>query len=225
MSKLCVKNSNMPSDLPCLTVLYFLFQNSYCTGETGRENNDRSELPDTSSDTYVLNNKANQEPKTLVEIHQELRRKAAAGEDQDKDKEGSSDSEEDSDDDNQRKDKKKDKEGDNSSRREKKAAKRREKKKKARKNTKKNKKRHSSSSSSSEDEDEEEKKAKELANALEAEEKRNRDADTIADDRKRGYNSRYDVKAPTEMELEAYLLKRSREEDPMASFMASKKKK
>jgi len=39
-----------------------------------------------------------------------------------------------------------------------------------------------------------------------------------ADDRKRGYNSIYDNKAPTEAEMEAYYRKRSRDEDPMKHF-------
>ena len=39
-----------------------------------------------------------------------------------------------------------------------------------------------------------------------------------ADERKRGYNTNYDEKAPTEAEIEAYYRKRPREEDPMAHF-------
>ena len=39
------------------------------------------------------------------------------------------------------------------------------------------------------------------------------------DERKRGYNSNYETKAPTEAELEAYQRLRQREEDPMAKFL------
>jgi len=39
------------------------------------------------------------------------------------------------------------------------------------------------------------------------------------DDRKRAYNSMYDVKAPTEDEIEEWKKKRPREEDPMLQFM------
>merc|ERR1712029_982448 len=38
------------------------------------------------------------------------------------------------------------------------------------------------------------------------------------DERKRGYNSMYDAKAPTEAEMEAYYRKRERYEDPMKNF-------
>lgn len=61
--------------------------------------------------------------------------------------------------------------------------------------------------------------------ALEAEDKRNEEfEETMAlDERKRKYNSMYEAKAPTEEEMEAYKMKRSREEDPMAQFMSRKK--
>lgn len=39
------------------------------------------------------------------------------------------------------------------------------------------------------------------------------------DERKRKYNSMYDVKAPTEEEMEAYYMKRKRDDDPMAAFI------
>lgn len=57
--------------------------------------------------------------------------------------------------------------------------------------------------------------------ALEAEEKNNAKADRLLsiDERKRPYNSMFEVKAPTEEEVEAYLMKRRREEDPMFAFM------
>uniref|UniRef100_A0A182K7W9 Pre-mRNA-splicing factor SLU7 n=1 Tax=Anopheles christyi TaxID=43041 RepID=A0A182K7W9_9DIPT len=57
--------------------------------------------------------------------------------------------------------------------------------------------------------------------ALAAEEQSQRRAAELLrqDERKRPYNSMYDVKAPTEEEIEAYMMKRRREEDPMLAFM------
>lgn len=91
-----------------------------------------------------------------------------------------------------------------------------EKKKKNKKN-KKNKK-HSSEGSDSEDE---EKKKEKLRKALEAEDKRVKHIDAImlVDERKRPYSSLQEVKAPTEEEMEAFRMKRLREDDPMASFL------
>lgn len=53
---------------------------------------------------------------------------------------------------------------------------------------------------------------KELENQRKAEEL------LAMDERKRPYNSMYDAKAPTEEEMEAWRMKRRREEDPMANF-------
>lgn len=39
------------------------------------------------------------------------------------------------------------------------------------------------------------------------------------DERKRPYNSMTEVKEPTQEEMEAYMMKRRREEDPMSQFM------
>lgn len=44
-------------------------------------------------------------------------------------------------------------------------------------------------------------------------------ASEIVDDRKRPYNSMYDVKVPTEEDIEEWQRKRTREEDPMLQFM------
>jgi pre-mRNA-processing factor SLU7 len=38
------------------------------------------------------------------------------------------------------------------------------------------------------------------------------------DERKRPYNSMFEAKAPTEEEMEAWRMKRRREEDPMSNF-------
>lgn len=60
-----------------------------------------------------------------------------------------------------------------------------------------------------------------LKEALKAEEQQQAEAERLLsmDERKRPYNSMYEVKKPTEDEMEAYLLKRRREEDPMNQFM------
>lgn len=72
---------------------------------------------------------------------------------------------------------------------------------------------------SSESEEEEEKKKK-LLEAVKAEEKRLQQVDRLMrlDERKRPYNSMVESKAPDEEELEAYYMKRKRDEDPMAFF-------
>ncbi|XP_030594966.1 pre-mRNA-splicing factor SLU7 [Archocentrus centrarchus] len=91
------------------------------------------------------------------------------------------------------------------------------KEKKKKKKNKKNKKRDSDSS----DSEDEEKKKEKLKKALEAEDKRVKQVEVLMqlDERKRPYNSLYEVKAPTEEEMEAFRMKRSRPDDPMASFL------
>lgn len=60
-----------------------------------------------------------------------------------------------------------------------------------------------------------------LKEALEKEEKQQKEAERLLkmDERKRPYNSMYEVHEPTEEEKEAYLMKRKRDEDPMNQFM------
>uniref|UniRef100_A0A8C2XC47 Pre-mRNA-splicing factor SLU7 n=1 Tax=Cyclopterus lumpus TaxID=8103 RepID=A0A8C2XC47_CYCLU len=91
---------------------------------------------------------------------------------------------------------------------------------KDKKKKKKNKKNKKQDSDSSDSEDEEKKKEK-LRQALEAEDKRVKHIDAImqVEERKRPYNSLGEVKAPTEEEMEAFRMKRCREDDPMASFL------
>lgn len=57
--------------------------------------------------------------------------------------------------------------------------------------------------------------------ALEKEDRSQRRADYLLslDERKRPYNSMFEVKEPTEEELEAYQMKKRREEDPMSQFL------
>lgn len=102
---------------------------------------------------------------------------------------------------------------------------RKRRKNKKKKDKKKRKRRHSTSS---EEEDEEAKeaaeKAKRLKEALETQERLTKEADRILaiDERKRPYNSlkAFDnFKEPTEEEMEAYRMKRSRDMDPMAKFL------
>ncbi|KAH1023881.1 pre-mRNA-splicing factor Slu7 [Dendroctonus ponderosae] len=60
-----------------------------------------------------------------------------------------------------------------------------------------------------------------LAEALQAEEENKKKAEEILalDERKRPYNSMFEVKEPTEEEMEAYYMKRKRFEDPMSQFV------
>lgn len=60
-----------------------------------------------------------------------------------------------------------------------------------------------------------------LQKALEEEERNQAKADKLLgmDERKRPYNSMFEVKKPSEEELEAYYLKRRREDDPMNQFL------
>jgi pre-mRNA-processing factor SLU7 len=57
--------------------------------------------------------------------------------------------------------------------------------------------------------------------ALEKEELHQKEVKRILamDERKRPYNSMFEVKKPTDEEMEAYYMKKRREEDPMAQFM------
>lgn len=76
------------------------------------------------------------------------------------------------------------------------------------------------SSKDDDDDDGEAKKAR-LRKALEEEDERQRSMDKVlqSDERKRGYNSlNISVKEPTEEEMEAYRMKRARQDDPMAYF-------
>ncbi|KAJ4946253.1 hypothetical protein JOQ06_023921 [Pogonophryne albipinna] len=70
--------------------------------------------------------------------------------------------------------------------------------------------------------DEDEEPPKTLLEALEAEDKRVKHIEAImqVEERKRPYNSLHEVKAPTEEEMEAFRMKRCREDDPMASFLS-----
>ncbi|KAJ8015047.1 hypothetical protein DPEC_G00022080 [Dallia pectoralis] len=93
------------------------------------------------------------------------------------------------------------------------------KEKEKKKNRKKNKKKHGSDSSDSEDN--EEKKKEKLKKALAAEDERVKQVMELmkVDERKRKYNSLHEIKEPTEEEMEAFRMKRSREDDPMAKFL------
>lgn len=90
------------------------------------------------------------------------------------------------------------------------------KKKKDKKHKKKKKKHHSSDSDDSEVE-----KIKKLKKALVEEDAHQKKVDELLnmDERKRPYNSMYEVKAPTEEQMEAYYIKRLRPEDPMSGFL------
>ncbi|XP_017886509.1 pre-mRNA-splicing factor SLU7-like [Ceratina calcarata] len=61
-----------------------------------------------------------------------------------------------------------------------------------------------------------------LQQALHKEEERRKEAERLLqiDERKRPYNSMYEAKEPSAEEIEAFQMKRMREEDPMAEFLA-----
>uniref|UniRef100_UPI00358E2507 pre-mRNA-splicing factor SLU7-like n=1 Tax=Myxine glutinosa TaxID=7769 RepID=UPI00358E2507 len=89
---------------------------------------------------------------------------------------------------------------------------------------KQNKKKHKKTKGEESDDEEEtakkEKKEK-LRKALKAEEQKQREADELLgmDERKRHYNSRHDIVAPTEEEIEAWQMKRKRPVDPTSAFL------
>lgn len=60
-----------------------------------------------------------------------------------------------------------------------------------------------------------------LKKALEKEDERLKEVDRIMnmDERKRPYNSMYEVSKPTDDEIEAYHMKKRRDEDPMSNFV------
>lgn len=60
-----------------------------------------------------------------------------------------------------------------------------------------------------------------LKEALQKEEERQKEAERLLqmNERKRPYNSMYEVKEPTMDEIEAFQMKRQREDDPMAEFL------
>lgn len=99
--------------------------------------------------------------------------------------------------------------------------KKRDRKKRRKEKKQRRKRRDTSSSDSSDSSDEEEAKKRRLQKAVRQEEERLRKVDKLLamDERKRPYNSMAPVHEPTELELEAYHMKRKRDEDPMAAFM------
>ncbi|XP_073955016.1 pre-mRNA-splicing factor Slu7-like [Choristoneura fumiferana] len=86
--------------------------------------------------------------------------------------------------------------------------------KKKKKKSKKKRKKEKKEKKSKKDEDK-------LKKALEMEERQQKHASHLLsmDERKRPYNSMYEAKEPTEEEMEAYRMKRQREEDPMSQFV------
>ncbi|XP_066505388.1 pre-mRNA-splicing factor SLU7 [Hoplias malabaricus] len=89
------------------------------------------------------------------------------------------------------------------------------------KEKKKKNKKHKKKDADSSDEEDEVKKKEKLKKALTAEDQRLKQVAEIMqiDERKRPYNSLKEVREPTEEEMEAFRMKRSRPDDPMASFL------
>ncbi|XP_017547487.1 pre-mRNA-splicing factor SLU7 [Pygocentrus nattereri] len=86
---------------------------------------------------------------------------------------------------------------------------------------KKKSKKHKKKDADSSDEEDESKKKEKLKRALTAEDQRLKQVAEMMqiDERKRPYNSLKEVREPTEEEMEAFRMKRSRPDDPMASFL------
>jgi len=203
---------------------YSLIQNSYCTGESGKNVETEEEklpLATATASSLVAAAIASHSPQQEEEEDDDddddpmknMRKKVApqkTQEELEQERESRIESE-------KRRQKKRDR------KRKKKAD------RKKRKELKKKKQRSSSSSSGgssssehSDSEDEELKKKKKVEKALKAEEQRLRKVKDLLnmDERKRPYNSMNAVEqAPDEAELEAYHMKRKRDEDPMAFFM------
>jgi len=172
------------------TCCHAFIRSSYCTGETGKQNNASILMPppqafpgSSAATVNVAEDEEEKEPKTLVELHKE------------------------------KMDKKK-----------KKKKKRSSKKKKKDDSSSSSSSSDSSSSSSSESDDEaekEEKRKKKLREALIRAKLEDKAAEEMLelDERKRKYNSMYDATAPSEEAVEAYQMRRKRDDDPMANFM------
>lgn len=167
-------------------------KNAYCTGEAGREALKCAQHIDPAKLSYsqVLKENQSQEAKTPADNSES------------ENKSSDDCSSDESDEDLRTKTERK---VDSS----KKKNKRKKQKEKA-KNKKKGKKRDE------EDEDEDD-----LRKAVRAEEKAQKEAAKLLkmDERKRPYNSMYQVKEPTADEIEAFQIKRVRDEDPMANFI------
>ncbi|KAF6199944.1 hypothetical protein GE061_006242 [Apolygus lucorum] len=91
-------------------------------------------------------------------------------------------------------------------------------KKKAKKKLKKKQRKEQMKNKKKESEKTEEEK---LKDALKKEEESQKEGERLLklDDRKRNYNSMVDVAKPTDIEMEAYYMKKRREDDPMAQFL------
>lgn len=167
-----------------------LMKNSYCTGDAGKEiNNATLTLP----------------PPTVRESEEEK-----------------SEEEKDSSEDDEEKEEIRKKSLMEESKKEKRKEKNKKKKKKKQKKKKaKDSSSSSSESSDSESEDEEVVKKKKLADAIKKLEKNEMETERLMNmnELKRPYNSLAEVAVPTEEDIEAYYLKRKREDDPMSQFL------
>uniref|UniRef100_A0A182PP08 Pre-mRNA-splicing factor SLU7 n=1 Tax=Anopheles epiroticus TaxID=199890 RepID=A0A182PP08_9DIPT len=187
-----------------------MIKNSYCVGENGKAATikppptatETSEASATEVDDTTKASPENQAKSTDVEsAAKQNQQPAVQGEDEaGSDHSNNSSSESDSEPEDTKRDGKESKKSKKKRKKEKKRQRRREEKKLRKK------------ADSGKDK---------LQLALEAEEQSQRRAAELLrqDERKRPYNSMYDVKAPTEEEIEAYMMKRRREEDPMLAFM------
>ncbi|KAG1669470.1 Pre-mRNA-splicing factor SLU7 [Nymphon striatum] len=170
---------------------------SYCTGVAGQEASQQVSLSNLANNTAnnTANNEASNDQSNELSKSDEEKEKAMLEQLQHEDKQ------------KLKKLKKKEK-------------KRLRKHKKKEKQKKKKLSKDSSSSSESDDNDDEI-NSKKLKKALIDEEKNQEAAEMLLqiDERKRKYNSMFSVKEPSKEEVEAFMMKRKRADDPMAQFM------
>lgn len=168
---------------------YSFVKNSYCTGESGKKS---VEAATGNAQDTIQQKIPFTRPETEEAEDNEARRLSDTAE-----KNHSSSNESSSDDEDTR----------DKTEKQSKAAKRRLKKQK-RKESRKHKKKN-------------EKQEDKLKEALRKEEENTKEAKKLLmlDERKRPYNSMYEVKELTNEEIEAYQMKRKRDEDPMACFL------
>lgn len=168
---------------------YSFVKNSYCTGESGKKS---VEAATSNAQDTIQQKIPFTRPETEEAEDNEARRLSDIAE-----KNHSSSNESSSDDEDTR----------DKTEKQSKAAKRRLKKQK-RKESRKHKKKN-------------EKQEDKLKEALRKEEENTKEAKKLLmlDERKRPYNSMYEVKELTNEEIEAYQMKRKRDEDPMACFL------
>ncbi|GMR33982.1 hypothetical protein PMAYCL1PPCAC_04177, partial [Pristionchus mayeri] len=209
---------------------------SYCIGEQGYAVNDEmAALP------TMTKKEAKEEPKEeKKEEVEEVETKKEVKEESSSSSSSESESSEDSEEEREKQKKKKEEEAEEEKRRAEREARKRDRRREKRKRRaekmggKRKRKRHNSSSSSDdsgdssasekeEDNTEDAKLQREVAKALKEDQRARKEAKKNERDRK--YNTNYDFKKPTEVEVEAYKLTQVHAADPMAKYIEEKRNK